>query len=521
MKLSQRLGQISQVIQQKTPAPVVLPFKGWHPDQHPLGNPGEIEASGLFPAQEGYRPMPGLAAQSDALSARVRGATAAKNTSGDSYFYAGDASKLYEIRGQSATDKSGSAYSSGDEEGWEFAQAGNKIIACNINTELQSITIGGAGSFANHITGSDTPTARHMDIIGAGAGGGQFLMLGNVSDEGGLTPHRVRWSAIGDTTDFDESQTTQSDKEDLEGAGWVQRIVGGVEYGLIFLERRIDRAYYIGTPPIWRFDSVDRQRGTHVPNSVVPHGRNVFYFSEEGFFVQDGTQSTPIGDNKVDKKLDSDFDPANRHLVSAAVDHINKLVVWAFPLSSVLPNALICYHWPSGRWSHSSLATEMIVRAETQSFTLEDLDSLDAFSPDGIDTSGAPSLDSSQWRGGAYRLAAFNQSHQLAYFTGDNLAAQIIHGERQFSQGSTARLHAIRPLVDVSAGSLTCRTQHRRTQQASVTTSTETTVDGDGKAPVNVDARYHRIQSDIAAAATWSQWIGTEIEMIPGSKYGG
>ena len=50
---------------------------------------------------------------------------------------------------------------------------------------------------------------------------------------------------------MDPDAQTQSDSEDRPDAGWVQRIVGGVEYGLVFQQTAVTRMTYPGLPAVF------------------------------------------------------------------------------------------------------------------------------------------------------------------------------------------------------------------------------------------------------------------------------
>ncbi|KKK75434.1 hypothetical protein LCGC14_2873750, partial [marine sediment metagenome] len=181
-----------------------------------------------------------------------------------------------------------------------------------------SLTIGGGGSgnFANHFTSTDKPNAKYIGVWNR-----QFLVLGNLNDEVGTEPNSCRWSALGNSTDMDEDQTTLADRNILNDEyGAVQRIVPGVEYGIVFQERAIQRADFVNIPAIFDFNVVDRMRGTPIPRSVTWYGRWIYYIAEEGFMRFDGANSEPLGDSKVDRNFWAQFDIANAVNVSAAID---------------------------------------------------------------------------------------------------------------------------------------------------------------------------------------------------------
>lgn len=482
---------------------MIVPFGEWLPDLPEFSNPGALKANNVYSQGGAYRPWPSLAAASSALNARVRGAIAATDASGNAYVYAGTADKLYEVRRATVTDKSKSGgYSTGALEGWEFTTYGETVIATNYDDAVQSITAGG-GAFADLITSTRKPKARRVATVR------DFVVLGDTNDStDGEKQNRVWWSALDDPTDFDPSSTTLSDYQDLPDGGAVQAIVGGVEYGVIVMERAVQRMAFTGGSAIFRFDAVDRRRGTPIPRSVVGQGRMVYWISEEGFLAFDGSSSRNIGHNRVDLEFWDQFDNANVERVSAGIDEENKLVVWAFPNTSAsngVPNKLFIYNWADDRWTDADVDLEFLASLRTQSYTLEELDSVSS----SIDTL-TPSLDSPQWKGNRLRFAAFDTDDKIAYFTGSNLEATLDTGERQLAPGFRAAVLNCRPLVD--GGTPTISIGHRDNLQDATTFDTAKAINAIGKAAVRRNARYHRFRVTVPAASTWTHAQGVQFD---------
>lgn len=493
----------------------VIPFGEWLPDQAQFGNAGSPTACNVIPFSGGYRPFKDLVLQSNALNARVRGAISARDSANNVYYYAGTETKLYELVASTFNDESGTAYSTPDDDNWDFTVYKSQIVATNYADPVQEISIGGGsgGAFADLFTSTLKPKARHCATVG------RFLVLGNTNDgTDGQQPWRVWWSAIDDITDMDPSATTQCDFQDLAEGGWIRGIVGGVEYGTIFQERAIWRMTYVGSPLIFDLQPVDRMRGTQIPGSIVSHGRLTFYISEDGFYAFDGTTSTPIGHNKVDKTFWGEFDIGNKKTVSAAIDPVDKLVLWSFAGSGStggIPNKIWVYNWADNRWSEvdgiSNL--DIVTSSVTQGYTL---DGLDAVGTDIDDSSAFPvSFDSDFWKGGARRLAAFDSAHKLGFFTGNNLACTMDTAEAQPLAGQRAIVHAVRPLVDNDDSAVsttpTIRIGTRNLQSDAVSFSATTTINAIGEAPVRGNARYWRARMEIAASSNWTIAQGIEL----------
>ncbi|HZD13465.1 MAG TPA: hypothetical protein VE177_08115, partial [Candidatus Binatus sp.] len=315
---------------------VTIPASEWTPDLPNFGSMG-IEALNVIPWRQGYKSFPSMVVFSTALTAACQGGYFARDSAANVYNFSGDATKLYRLVGTTQTDSSrlaGGAYATAIDDFWEFTQWGQTVIATNYADAPQVITLGGANFAA---LGGTPPKARHIAVIR------DFVVLGNVNS-GTPAPNEVFWSAINNSAGWTISAATQCDSQDLQGdGGWVQKIVGG-EYGLIFLERQVWRMTYVGSPVIFQFDLIERNRGAYAPQSVIGWGNMVFFLADDGFYlIVGGSGAIPIGDGKVDKFFLSDLQTAFSYRVNAAIDPVNKIVMWAYPGSGSAgtPNSVV------------------------------------------------------------------------------------------------------------------------------------------------------------------------------------
>ena len=77
-------------------------------------------------------------------------------------------------------------------------------------------------------------------------------------------------------------------------------MVGGESFGIIFMERAIYRADYVGTPLIFTFNKIADNVGAFAPRSVASFGNQIFFLAQDGFYkLTGGQQLTPIGNGKV------------------------------------------------------------------------------------------------------------------------------------------------------------------------------------------------------------------------------
>ncbi len=487
---------------------ITIPFGKLLPDRAAFRNPGVLTAKNVVPHEPGsYGALRELQPVSNALSTRCFGAVSARDASNNVYVYAGDAAKLYELNGGTFSDQSFSGgYTLATDDVWEFAiwDKTKRVIATNYADPVQFIGIGlgSSTSFSALFTSTAKPKAKHLAIVG------NFLVLGNTNDAtDGIRPTRVWWGAFGDETDMDPDSATQCDFEDLATGGWVQRVVGGNEYGLIFQADMVRTMRYVGGNVIFDLLPINNAPGTPIPNSVIAHKGMCFYIAEDGFFAFKNGAVEPIGTGQIDHQFWNQFDPQNKRYVSAAVDPVKKLVCWGFPgsgASSNMPNKMLTFKWDENRWAESDVDHEILFRTETQGYTLDGLDTVGT----NIDDSSvfSQSFDSDRWKGGSLRFGAFDQQHKLSFFTGSQRAGTIETGDMQPKDGRSWILNGLRPLID--SGTVETSVAVRQKLQDAISYNTVSVSDADGICPVCVEGRYMRTRHVTQAGASWEHFQG-------------
>ncbi len=502
---------------------------GAAPDAPDLATTGPITplavASNVTPREDGsYGPWGAQEFLGNALQAIVKGSISLTDSNSIAWTFAGDGSRsnlgdLYESSDYQFTkvSKGGTSYVVNDEEYWGFTEFDTQVIATTITAPLQAKTKGVAGNFADLITGTNKPQARHIATIG------NFVVLGNTFDStDGAKLNRVWWSGFRDPTTFDPSSATQSDFEDLPEGGRVQALVGGQEYGTIMQSNMIRRMTYRGDAAIWDFDPVDRTRGTPIPRSVTARGRLLAYIAEEGFMLFDGLTSTEIGDGQVDRSFWNEFDPNDRNSVSAAIDPVQKLIVWAYPANggtNRLPNKLVIFNYgkTSRRWSTIDIECDMV----TTGFLL----GLNVDSPDprlaNIDTSvwANRSIDSIIFKGGFTSLSSYDLEHRFSTFDGAALAMRIESKDLALFQGQNAAVNKIRPLVE---GEISVFLGVRNIQGDTITYLPEKAKGENGLAHFadqETSARYHRICLKAESGASWNKASGHQTYARPSGVF--
>jgi hypothetical protein len=467
-----------------------IPFGEWLPDLPAFQNPGATVAKNVIPDANSYLPFPNQTLYSTSIGGVCRGAIVARDTSGNYFNYAGDASALYQATQLSWSNVSrlvGGAYAVPSEDYWEFAQFGNRLIAVNGATgdAPQAITVG-AANFA--VLAGAPPPAKHIATIR------DFVVLGNISATA-VSPQMVRWCAINNANSWTPDAATLADFQDLPGdGGWIQKIIGG-EYGTIFQERAIFRMTFVGSPLIFQFDRVQTGIGAFAPQAAVGYRNFSFFLAEDGFYMFDGTTITPIGVGKVDRTFFSDLDITNIHRIHAVIDVNRKMVAWAYPGAGNIggnPNKILIYSWAYRRWARTEdLNVELICRSVTGTYTLDNLDNVSG-SIDAL----LFSLDDSAWRTGNYLLSAFNNSHRLTLFNGSAMPAVVETAEVQFNREPDALAYVteVRPVLEGLSASATVAIATRNVNTESAGYATSQRPNSTGFVEARATGRFHRFR---------------------------
>jgi hypothetical protein len=494
---------------------MLLPIADFAPDL-PANNASGASANvvNLFPrTKESWGPVGTLAPfSSSALASQCLGAVIAIDSGGNNYVFAGDATHLYELApgNTSFTDVSKTGgYSVPASEHWNFTQYGQRVIAAGRGQNLQSFVLGSSSKFAD--LASAAPQARYITTIK------DFVMVAGTTDgTNGDQPQRVQWCAIDDPTTWPTAGSVQ-EAQLLAGSqiipgdqGWITGIVGnlGTADGAVFFERAIWRIVFQGSPTVFGFYPAEGVRGTPAPKSIAQLGALAYYLGEDGFYAFDGTTSRPIGIDRVDKTFWANVNESYLSNVIAAIDPINRLVMWLYPSNTApggVPDSLIVYNWALDKWGFAQVSAEYIFRAITQGYSL---DSLDGYGGGAYNLDTLPfSLDSRVWTGGQILMGAFDTSHKLNFFTGSpaNATADTVELEPFGSGGKRAFITSVRPLVDGGSPTVQIGTRTRLIDSPSFTTASA--VNSNGECPVRADGRYMRARIQTSGSFTHLQGI--------------
>lgn len=480
--------------------PIRLQFGKHLPDQPALNNPGTPFLRNVVPANGFFRPFGSLSSYTDALPARAQGAISGRDTTGNVYTFAGDATKLHKLSSQAFSDVSGisAPFATPASGRWEFIPwSDNQLIAIN-GVDAPQFINPQSGSIFEDLAGSP-PSARHGAVVRS------FVFLGNwASNE-----NKVAWSAIDDSTEWNIGGVNQSDQQFLPSGGSIMRILGG-EVALVFTQSAIHRFTYVGSPIIFQRDEIGPGVGLIASGAAAQFGNLVFFIGQNSFYRMDLSGApVPIGESRWNKAFFSEFDETNADKVTSAIDPINTIWLVAYPKKGAvggLPNRMFLYNWATDDCSFIDIETEIILSAFSPGTSLHELTTVIQIDLDSL----AFSLDSRVWQGGSLLLAGFDRTHMLGFFSGSALEAEIETAERDNS-GQRIFVGAVRPFVDAPDATVAIKTREQQSDVA--VTGPFTTIGPDGQCPQHVSGRYVRARLKMPAGSQWTKAQGVEAQI--------
>ena len=473
-----------------------ITFGEWLPDQ-PSVTGALMKADNVYSRAIGYGGVPSAVDYTQAASEPLNNVVAGKNPDGSTTIFAGSQTNLYKLdtTDMSLDDVSGATYATPVDQRWRFTQFGNRVIAANGADRLQGWLLGTSTAWAN--LASDAPEARYVTVVR------DFVVSGHIGTD---YPFRVKWSGINNESTWTDSATTQSDFQEIPDGGSIVGVTGG-EFGLILMDRSIYRMSYVGSPLVFQFDNISRNLGCYEANSVIQYQGLTFFLADDGFYACDGQTVASIGGEKVDRFFFSDVDEEYLFNMSAAIDPIKNLVIWAYPAKGQggKVNKLLIYNFQTKKWSSGGTDVDRVASSSSPSTTLEGLDVISS----SIDALGT-SLDSRIWLGGKLLFAGV-RGNKVVTFTGANSTATIQTGELSLENRKTA-ITLVQPIVDNGSCDVAVFSRDLLTTQ--VVFGSATSADSENRVSVRSMGRYHRLQFN-PTGANWDSIIGADVEIVP------
>ena len=473
-----------------------ITFGEWLPDQ-PSVTGALMKADNVYSRAIGYGGVPSAVDYTQSASEPLNNVVAGKNPDGSTTIFAGSQTNLYKLDStdMSLVDVSGDTYTTPVDQRWRFTQFGNRVIAANGADKLQGWLLGTSTAWAD--LAADAPEARYVTVVR------DFVVSGHIGTD---YPFRVKWSGINNESTWTDSATTQSDFQEIPDGGSIVGVTGG-EFGLILMDRSIYRMTYVGSPLVFQFDNISRNLGCYEANSVIQYQGLTFFLADDGFYACDGQTVASIGGEKVDRFFFSDVDEEYLFNMSAAIDPIKNLVIWAYPAKGQggKVNKLLIYNFQTKRWSSGGTDVDRVASSSSPSTTLEGLDVISS----SIDALGT-SLDSRIWLGGKLLFAGV-RGNKVVTFTGANSTATIQTGELSLENRKTA-ITLVQPIVDNGSCDVAVFSRDLLTTQ--VVFGSATSADSENRVSLRSMGRYHRLQFN-PTGDNWDSIIGADVEIVP------
>lgn len=471
-----------------------LTFGEWMPDQPGISG-ALTDAKNVVSQAIGYGPLPTAATFSAAASENLTTLVAGKTPTNATKLFAAGSTKIYDVSGVGAltnVSKSGGYTPNGNNDRFRFTQFGNVILGTNYSDPIQAYTLGTSTLFAD--LSASAPVCKYLTVVR------DFVVTAFTTETSVVYPSRVRWSGLNDETAWGSSQVTQADYQDIADGGQIVGIRGG-EFGLVFLEKGIHRMSYVGTPFIFQFDNISRGKGCIAASSIAQVQGVSFFLSDDGFYMCDGQNVTPIGSEKVDRWFFSTADESAFDSMSAAVDPVRKLVIWNFK-DTFAQRKLAIYNFKTQKWTYGDAGTDYISDASTAATTLEGLDSIST-SIDALTVS----LDSILYMGGKYFLGGTSGAYVVTY-NGQPATGTITTGD--IDAGGRSVITLARPQVDGGSASVAVASRTLLSEVPSY--GTAVAADSENRVSLRSNGRYHRLKVT-PTGANWKTAVSVDVDL--------
>ena len=474
-----------------------IPFGEWLPDQPEYLNPGANTANNVYFAAQSYKRFPSLVAySSNNMGANSRGAGSFRDNSNTVFNFVANNTDIYQLDGGSFTSRK-SSLTGTNTDYFTFTQFGNYVIASNGVDAPQYYLMGTSTNFANLstiVTAGTLPVFRVSGVIR------DFFVTGNHSNN----TNRIQWSGINDIATW---QGKQADFQDLPGSGGqIVHITSG-EIGYVFRQNQIIRMDFVGGSVVFRLSVISPNRGAVYGQTVCQDNRNVFFYSDDGFYQLSGDNISPIGAEKVNRFFDLDLNKAYTDRIKAATDPFNQLAMWAYPSkantgASGLCDRIIIYNYATKKWTLGETNASTIFSQFVGAYTVELMDIISQ----NLENINA-ALDTDFWSGGQLFLGAIDNDFKAAIFSGTNNECEVETSELEPFPGQRANITGVRPIVD-AISTLTVKTKERIADDE--TASVSVSQNSSGLNPVRKSGRYIRANVKIPAGTNFTHAQGVD-----------
>ncbi len=478
-----------------------IPFGEWTPDAGVLTSTA-TEAKGVYSMGGRYMPLKGTTKYGDnaRINERCLGHFAAISTGGQIVNFFGDRGKLYRLTNRAMTDVSRlGGYAADGDAAWKFDQYNNYVIATCRGAPAQYFELDGTGQFQD---------------IGGEAGEGDIC--GRIGPHFLIAQDRIlKISAYNNPLDYVPAPDTQATKVEMDQrGGQCQAIIGGNDVGVIFQERMIYRMAYVGGATAFQMDPVEFNQGALGPLAVARLGRLMFYASEHGIFMFDGSQSVPIGANKIDRHFGNNLNYTYRNRVSLAIDTERKCLMVAYPTGTNSDvTEMLIYSLPDQKWTRDEFTGQVLFEMPKEGVSLDD----DAAVIAAVGTTNLDSItvsiDSPIWRETRKQWGAVDADRYVVLFDGATRPAILETAENEVAPGRKGFVTELMPITDAAPPMVKTQlaTKLHRFDQG-LTWSPVSSMNHYGVCPHRGEGRYLRARLRITEGANWTEAHGVHTD---------
>ena len=475
-----------------------VPFGEWLPDQPEHLKPGANVATNVYHTLNTYKRFPSLVDYTtNSVASDARGAGSFRDNSNNIFNFVATNSNIFQLATGTFTSRK-SGLTGTNKDFVTFTQFGNHVIASNGVDAPQYYLMGTSTNFANLstiVTAGTLPTFRVSGVIR------DFFVTGNQP----TNTNRIQWSGINDIATW---QGKQADFQDLPGSGGrIVHITSG-EIGYVFRQNQIIRMDFVGGSVVFRLSVISPNRGAVYGQTVCQDNRNVFFYSDDGFYQLSGDSITPIGAEKINRFFDLNVNKAFTDRICAAVDPFNQLAIWLYPSINNTSNTtgicdrILIYNYATKKWTLGETNASTIFSQFVGAYTVELMDIISQ----NLENINA-ALDTDFWSGGQLFLGAIDNNFKAAIFSGTNNQCEVETSELEPFPGQRANVTGVRPIVD-SISTLTIKTRERIADDE--TESSSVTQNASGMNPVRKSGRYIRANVKVASGTTFTHAQGVD-----------
>ncbi len=455
-----------------------------------------------------YKPFPSFVAVpgAQALPGAPRGGISIVNPASSSYeVYVCTNDSIYQLMADYTWVQIGTGYNLPAEEEWSIIQFGDYLVFTNRNDGMLQYNVA-APSAVTAISGA--PKARFIFVA--------FDCVFALDCDG--EPRLMRNSATNDHTVWTPGRNNSQYQPIPEGQ---ELIAGGAisDATAIILQRNSIRVLTrTGDARLYSMNKLADNVGCVNGRTLASIGTELFFQSTDGFYRVNGSGVTPIGAQRVNRTYLDDTDPQNFFTVQAAIDPVNKLVIWLYHPSDSLQDQYIlsaglAYSWQLDVWVDFEPPADGLLSGIFQFATPGyGMDSIDSFG----DLDHLPySLDSRFWTGGEPTLAGLSSDYKAGFFNGSAMEANLWTQTNMTEQSQN--IIWLTPLDDAPGGTISIASRDAL-NDTSPTIKSTSTINLGGRAPIRARGKINQGRRTIASGTSWTYARG--VDFINGSTGG-